>query len=349
MGSYSRIQNIDPDAGIAGGELVISCAGFDTSEPSICSVWFNNAQSPIVALGPKRVVALVPEARQSGVVEVTLKSGNRKSAAAKFTQGKKLVEDLHPVANPAFDPDDGSLFVTRSGPRGEHLPVTLFRIDVNGEVSEFSGDIPNPTGIAFDGSGQMFVTSRLDGTVYRITAFKEAVPFARNLGVATGIAFDRAGTMYVGDRSGTIYKVNGIGEERVWVQLEPSVSAYHLAWGPDDALYVTGPTVTSFDVIYRISPEGELGIFYKGLGRPQGLAFDQQGNLYVAASLHGRRGIVRISPDGQKAEIVVAGMNLVGLAFSSAGDMAVVSIDSVYSLPLGIRGTLLKAEPGSNQ
>jgi sugar lactone lactonase YvrE len=341
MGSKLEILNIDPTAGIAGGELVISCAGFDTSEPSLCSIWLNSTEAPIVALGSKRVLALIPEARHSGEVAVTLQSGNRKSTAANFTQGKKLVEDLHPVANPAFDPDDGSLFVTRSGPRGEQLPVTLFRVDVSGEVSEFSGDIPNPTGIAFDNSGQMFVTSRLDGTVYRITPFKEAVPFARSLGVATGIAFDRSGTMYVGDRSGTIYKVNGIGEEKVWAQLEPSVSAYHLAWGPDDALYVTGPTVTSFDVVYRINQDGDVEVFYKGLGRPQGLAFDQEGNLYVAASLRGRRGIVRITAEGKEAAIVVTGMNLVGLAFSAAGDMVVASIDSVFSLPLGIMGTLV--------
>jgi len=189
----------------------------------------------------------------------------------------------------------------------------------------------------------MFVSSRLDGTIYRITPFKEAVPFAGNLGVATGIAFDTSGTMYVGDRSGTIYKVNGIGEEKAWVQLEPSVSAYHLAWGPDNALYVTGPTVTSFDVVYRIDEDGKVEVFYKGLGRPQGLAFDQEGNLYVAASLRGRRGIVRITATERKAAIVVAGMNLVGLAFSASGDMVVASIDSVYSVPLGVKGTLVNA------
>jgi len=341
MGSDIEIQNIDPTAGIAGGELVISCIGFDTSEPSLCSVWFNSNEASIVALGSKRVLTLVPELRQGGEVGISLQSGNHKGGPAKFTQGKKLAEDLHPVANPAFDPDDGSLFVTRSGPRGEQLPVTLFRIDVNGETSEFSGDIPNPTGIAFDANGQMFVTSRLDGTVYRITPFKEAMPFARNLGVATGIAFDNSGAMYVGDRSGTIYKVNGIGEEKVWAQLEPSVSAYHMAWGPDESLYVTGPTVTSSDVVHRIDQDGNVGVFYKGLGRPQGLAFDAAGNLYVAASLRGRRGIVRITPGGKEAAIVVAGMNLVGLAFSAAGDMVVVSIDSVFSLPLGIKGRLV--------
>ncbi|MBA3255841.1 MAG: gluconolaconase, partial [Pyrinomonadaceae bacterium] len=212
-------------------------------------------------------------------------------------------------------------------------------IEPNGEVSEFSGDITNPTAIAFDKDGQMFVTSRVDGTVYRVNPFREAVAFVRNLGIATGMAFDSAGTMYVGDRTGTIYKVNGIGEEKAWVQLEPSVSAYHLAFGPENALYVTGPTVTSFDSVYRIDQFGEVGVFYKGLGRPQGLAFDDAGNLYLAASLKGRRGIVRISPDGD-AELFVAGMNLVGLVFSSSGDMVVASNDSVYSLPLGIKGSL---------
>jgi sugar lactone lactonase YvrE len=146
--------------------------------------------------------------------------------------------------------------------------------------------------------------------------------------------------MHVGDRTGTIFKVNGIGEERAWTQLEPSVSAFHLAFGPDDSLYVTGPTVTSFDSICRINPDGDIDMFFKGLGRPQGLAFDRDGNLYVAAALRGRRGIVRISPDGVEAKLVVAGINLIGLAFSATGEMAVVSIDSVYSLPMQVKGTL---------
>ncbi|HEY0729229.1 MAG TPA: hypothetical protein VGD38_14215, partial [Pyrinomonadaceae bacterium] len=100
-------------------------------------------------------------------------------------------------------------------------------------------------------------------------------------------------------------------------------------------------TVTSYDCVWRINADGETDVFFKGLGRPQGLAFDTAGNLYVAASLRGRRGIVRISPDGSEAKVVVAGVNLIGLAFSSAGEMAVVSIDSVYSLPAQTRGTLL--------
>src|SRR5687768_16801039 len=208
----AKILNIDPPFGIAGGEIIIDCAGFDTGNPLECAVLVGNTPAQIVALGPRRVLAIIPETK-GGRVEVRLTTGNEIGEPAYLTVGRKLASDLHPVANPAFDPDDGALFVTRSGSRGEELPVTLFRIDVNGDVHEFSGDIPNPTGIAFDSSGQMFVTSRMDGTVYRVTPFKEAVPYARNLGVPTGIAIDRSDTMYVGDRTGTVYKVNGIGEE----------------------------------------------------------------------------------------------------------------------------------------
>ncbi len=340
MGNAGKILKVDPPYGIAGGEIVIDCVGFDTSDPAFCAVVIDDVVAPIVALGPNRVLAIVPETK-GGEVDVRLQNGDDFSEPARLTVARKLAGDLHPVANPAFDPDDGALFVTRSGSRGEELPVTLFRIDLSGDVMEYSGDIPNPTGIAFGSDGAMFVTSRLEGVVYRVTPFKEANLFARNLGVATGVAFDQDGVMYVGDRTGTIFRINGIGEERAWAQIEPSVSAFHLAFGPDDSLYVSGPTVTSFDCIWRINSDGKVEVFYKGLGRPQGLAFDSEGNLYVAASLRGRRGIVRLSPDGNEAELLVAGMNLIGLAFGASGEMAVVSIDSVYSLATQIKGTLL--------
>ena len=347
MRSRAHIKRVDPAAGISGAELSIELADLSSENAKTLSLRLGGSPAHLTAVSHRRALVLVPKLDAGGDCEVTLYQGEEPKPVGKsasFTAGKKLAGGIHPVTNPAFDPSDRSLFVTRSGSRGEHVPVSLFRVSANGELTEFSGEITNPTAIAFDQRRQMFVTSRLEGTVHRVTPLKEVFTFASDLGIATGLAFNREGEMFVGDRTGTIYRVNEIGEARAWATLEPSVSAYHLAFGPDGFLYVTGPTVCSFDEIIRFNEDGEPSVFFRGLGRPQGLAFDRDGNLYVAASFRGRRGIVRISRDGGKAEVVVAGMNLVGLAFGPDGEMVVATNDSIYCLPLGIYGTLLEYE-----
>lgn len=344
MSSDSAISRIGPAAAIPGGEVAID---FEAQKGArSLRVMIDGVEAHLVAASKQRALAIVPGV-QGGDTQVTLAfddDGTEKIASAQFMVGARLAGDIHPVANPAFDPADGTLYVTRSGSRGEHVPVSIYRINSEGELEEYSGDITNPTGIAFDHRGEMFVTSRFDGTVYRVSHLKECAVFASDLGIATGLAFNQAGDMFVGDRSGTIFKVNSIGESSPWAEHEPSVSAYHLAFGPDDALYVTGPTVSSFDAITRFDKLGTPQVFYRGLGRPQGLAFDVDGNLYVAASLGGRRGVVKISPDAATADLIVAGMNVVGLAFSREGEMIVATNDSVYSVSLGIHGLLLSQD-----
>jgi hypothetical protein len=128
----------------------------------------------------------------------------------------------------------------------------------------------------------------------------------------------------------------------VFATLEPSISAYHLAFGPEGHLYVTGPTTSSFDSIYRISRTGEVEKFFQGLGRPQGMAFDIDGNLYIAASQGGRKGIFRITPE-RRAELVVSGTGLVGLAFTSGPAAILVTTQSVYHLNWSVRGKPLAA------
>ena len=197
----------------------------------------------------------------------------------------------------------------------------------------------NPTGMAFDRAGNLYVSSRYDGTVYRVAQNGTMTSYAEGLGVATGIAFDREGNLYVGDRSGTIFKIGRDRQIFVFAMLEPSVAAYHLAFGPDGGLYVTGPTTSSFDAVQRIDPHGEVSVFYRGLGRPQGLAFDAQGNLYVAASLQGRRGIVKITPDA-KASLAVSGQNLVGLAFARGRSAVLATNSGVHHLSWDIEGRI---------
>ena len=344
MSNPEEIVKLSPQAAIPSGEVAVEYGPASTGEPMSVEIRFDGVRGQVVAAGRKRALVRVqaPDTDSPVRVGVIINGTEFASSNDALTVGRKLIDNVHPVANPAFHPTDGSLFVTRSGSRGENVPVSIYRVDTDGQVEDFSGDIMNPTAIAFGRLGRMFVTSRFDGVVYRVTPVREVVAFAEDLGIATGLAFNGRGEMFVGDRNGTIYRVNEIGNAEKWAEHEPSVSAYHLAFGPDDSLYVTGPTVSSFDSITRFDEEGNAGTFYRGLGRPQGMAFDRDGNLYVAASLRGRRGIVRISPDAANAELVVAGMNVVGLAFGPNGEMAVATNEAVYRVPMGIHGTLLE-------
>jgi sugar lactone lactonase YvrE len=214
-------------------------------------------------------------------------------------------------------------------------------LEKDGYLSEMSADVMNPTGIAFDQNGNLIVTGRADGEVYRINNDSDVLPIASDLGIATGLAFDENGAMFVGDRSGTVYRVHGFDIPDSFAVIEPSVSAYHLAFGLEGKLYVTAPGLSSFDAVYRIDKDGYDEIFYRGFGRPQGLAFDSEGNLYVAACLYGRHGIAKVDPKGETGEIFVAGMNVIGLCFTRKGELIAATNDAIYSLPIGIQGTLL--------
>jgi DNA-binding beta-propeller fold protein YncE len=157
------------------------------------------------------------------------------------------------------------------------------------------------------------------------------------MGIATGIAFDRAENLYVGDRSGTIFKISPSREIFVFATIEPSMSAYHLAFHPNGDLYVTGPTTSSYDRVYRITQGGDVTTFFRGLGRPQGLAFDRDSNLYVAASYGGRRGIIRITPQAH-ADVVLSGSGLVGMALQSSGRAILATTGALFTLDWDVRG-----------
>jgi hypothetical protein len=67
------------------------------------------------------------------------------------------------------------------------------------------------------------------------------------------------------------------------------------------------------------------------------LAFDIEGNLYVAGSLGGKRGVVKIAPDAM-ASIEVAGNGIVGLAFAPGRSAILATTNAVYHLAWNIQG-----------
>lgn len=330
-----RIEQVAPAAAIPGGEIALRGNGFTENGHTRPLVRFGDREGSLLMSSTNRLLVRVPEGVTSG--DVTVDTGRAVSAPVSVAVGLSIAEGLHPVANPAVDAA-GNIFSTFSGSRGQKVPVSVYKIDNNRSMRPFLTDLMNATGLVFDRDGILYVSSRLDGVVYQVTPDGHRDVYAEGMGVATGLAFDGDGNLYVGDRSGTIFKINRERQIFVFTTLEPSIAAYHLAFGPDRHLYVTSPTTSSFDQVFRVSPAGDVSCFYRGLGRPQGLTFDALGNLYLAASLGGNRGVIRITPEGRSAELLISGQGIVGLAFTPHRSLVVATGDSLVELFMDIEG-----------
>src|SRR5947207_12804147 len=307
-----HIEAVVPAAALPGAEVRILGSGLRPAEMRQPRVQFGETEGAVVVSSDDFLIARVPEGAASGRIVVSANSD--RSNIHEIAIAVPIAENLHPVTNPALD-REGNIFVTFSASRGQKAPVSIYKIDTSYTVKPFLSEMMNATSIAFDREGQMYVSSRFDGTVYKVAPNGTMSSYAEGMGIATGIAFDHLENLYVGDRSGTVFKIARDRQIFVFATLEPSVSAYHLAFGPKGNLFVTGPTTSSFDSVYKVDPQGAVTVYYRGLGRPQGMAFDRDGNMYVAASLSGKRGIVKIMPDG-KASLAVGGSGLVGLALA---------------------------------
>ena len=272
------------------------------------------------------VGALVPPDLEGGSTPVRVEGLPGETAFVDV--GRTWATGLHQVDSPAIDAD-GNLYVTCSGSRGQQVPVSIFRVAPDGTRESFVTGIVNATSMALDRDGALHVSSRFDGAIYRVDADGSYRTIAAELGVACGLAFATDGSLFVGDRSGTIFRIPPSGSVDAFATLPASVAAFHLAFGPDECLYATAPTLGSYDAVYRIDPSGTAEVISSAFGRPQGLAFDAQGVLHVVEALAGSCGLYRVVP-GRAPELVVAAPALVGIAFHPRGGFVVTSNDKAY-------------------
>ena len=353
--STPSLEAVRPPAAMPGGEVEVTGSGLAATSGTAPRARVGETAAYLALSRPRRAVVRVPEGAISGDLTLTISDADRREHASnplELRVAVPMAEELNPVGNPAVDAN-GTVYATFSGPRGQSVPVSIYSIARDFQVRPFVRDLLNATGLAFGPDGYLYASSRAEGTVYRISPEGAMSTYAEGMGIATGLAFDAAGNLYVGDRSGTIFKV-GPDRKRVsesgdpvtdreifvYATLEPSVAAYHLAFNDDGVLFVTGPTTSSNQAIYAIDRDGKTSVFYQGLGRAQGMAFDVAGNLYVAASLHGQRGIVKVTPR-RDASLAISGNNLVGLAFLEDGCAALATKDALYHVSLGIDGRRL--------
>jgi len=316
---------VAPLRAFEGGRVVVTAGEAPFDVDPLPEVRLGDVPVRLTSASSRRLVLVVPP----GVAgRAPIRVADDRDPIAHVEVGRRVATGLHQVDGPAFDAA-GNLYAAASGTRGQRVPVSVFRITPDGDQQALASGIVNATSLAFDPFGDLCVSSRFDGAVYRVKTDGTVEKVASDLGVACGLAFTSDGTMYVGDRSGTLFRVNAAGRVIPFAALPPSIAAFHLAIGPDESVYVSGPTLATCDVIHRVDHRGEVSVVAEGFGRPQGLAVDASGTLYVAEALAGASGVYRVGPRGQR-ELMVAGEGAIGLAFHPMRGVAVSSAENAY-------------------
>lgn len=323
-----KVKEIKPRAAVPGGIICVAVEGL--SGVTDLRVEIGEVETQFLGASPTSLTLKVPEGPSGNGLVVYQGQGRARSS---IKVARLLAQELYSVSNPVVD-DKGLVYCAFSGARGEKVPFSVYAIDPDGNKQPFLAEIVNATGLAIGPDKLLYISSRHTGTVYRSSFDKQLEKYIDGLGLATGIVFDTDGNLILGDRGGTLYRISPDRQISVICELEPSVSAYHLAVAPDGSVFVTGPTLSTQDSVYRVSKDGQVDVFFKGLGRPQGMAFDRSGNLQVAASFQGKKGVYTFS--GKSPEWTVSGPMLIGLAYTPAKDrLYLVDSSNLYALDLG--------------
>ena len=202
-----RVASVRPLWGIEGGRVTLEGDGFPI-EPVAPQVRVGPLPARLASASATALTVLIPEGLEGGSTPVRIDELPGETAFVEI--GTPLVTGVHHVDSPAYD-RHGNLYVTFSGSRGQQAPVSIFIVRPDGTREPFVSDVPNPTSLAFDREGRLYVSSRFDGSVYRVEADGRATLYASDLGVACGLAFGPDGALFVGDRSGSVLRVEGDG------------------------------------------------------------------------------------------------------------------------------------------
>src|SRR5215212_4560030 len=145
MASAGKIIDVRPKYALPGAELEVVCEDFRPDPGMEFGCYVNELPCHITASSRSRVMAIVPpEFQQFETATVELGIGQDSDVSysnpAEVKVAGMLADEMHIVANPAIDPSDDSIVVTRSGSRGQRLENTIYRIEPSGYVDE----LPDP-------------------------------------------------------------------------------------------------------------------------------------------------------------------------------------------------------------
>ena len=213
----------------------------------------------------------------------------------------------------AVSPPIRNLFVANFG-SGDITEITP-----GGSESTFASGFSDPSGLAFNSAGDLFVASGgISGTITEITPNGTKSTFASGLNNPIGLAFNSAGDLFVAIQassigSGSIVKITPNGTQSTFAMV---ANPYGLAFNSAGNLFVG--SIGNNNAIVEITPGGLESTFASGLDWPTALAFNSAGDLFVASEQNST--IYEYTPNGTRSTYASVFAPW-GLACDSAGNV----------------------------
>src|ERR1700761_3186771 len=142
-----RIDSITPEAVLPGGEVELAGSALGPVAERRPLAVLDGSLAPVLLSRPTRMSIRIPESAQAGRLEVRQNGATSNSVNLKV--GRLIAENLNPVSSPAVDAE-GNIYATYSGPRGQTMPVSVYRISPEGDMDALVTGLTNPTGLALD-------------------------------------------------------------------------------------------------------------------------------------------------------------------------------------------------------
>jgi serine/threonine protein kinase/WD40 repeat protein len=193
---------------------------------------------------------------------------------------------------------------------------TVDAVSPEGSRSVFATGVPFGASMVFDNAGNLYVANAAsEDTIQKITPAGSVSTFATGLDGVTGLAYDAASNVFYAANffSNTISRITSGGVVTPFASGGGLDHPQFLAFDALGNLYAS-----NFFSISKITPTGVVSTFVSGLPpEGQGLAFDNQGNLFVALS--GANSIDKITPGGAVSTFATGLDAPAGLAFGPDG------------------------------